>query len=236
MLEKLQGVVIKTQDYQESHKIVTIFSGKLGKFSAIARGANKYKSRMAAVTQPFIYGDFVIYVGRGLSTLQQGDMINSFRSIREDIFKTAYVAYMMELSDKLLEQKQPHIHLYNEFMETLNWIENYDGDQRQMEIPMMMYELKLYTYAGFAPVVDTCVSCGNENSPPGVFSITYGGLLCKNCMKKDHAAHKVSPSLARLLRIFKHVDFENIRNISMRPENIAFLRQLFNLYYDTYGS
>ncbi len=44
MLEKMQGIVIKTQDYGETHKIVTLFSNKLGKIAAIARGAKKPKA------------------------------------------------------------------------------------------------------------------------------------------------------------------------------------------------
>ncbi|MYL60323.1 DNA repair protein RecO, partial [Virgibacillus halodenitrificans] len=52
MLEKVDGVILKTQDYGETHKIITIYSRKLGKISTLARGAKKTKSRMAAVTQP----------------------------------------------------------------------------------------------------------------------------------------------------------------------------------------
>src|SRR5690625_6512796 len=79
MLEKIEGMIIKTQDYSETHKIVTIYSGKVGKFSALARGAKKPKSKMAAVTQPFIYGAFLIYLNKGLSTIQQGEDRKSTR-------------------------------------------------------------------------------------------------------------------------------------------------------------
>lgn len=77
MLENLKGVVIKTQSYGETHKIVTVFSEKIGKFSGVARGANRPRSRMAAVTQPFIYGNFLVYLSQGLSTIQQGEILNS---------------------------------------------------------------------------------------------------------------------------------------------------------------
>lgn len=39
--KKMEGIILKTQDFKETHKIVTIFSKRIGKFSAIARGAKK---------------------------------------------------------------------------------------------------------------------------------------------------------------------------------------------------
>jgi len=230
MLEKIKGMIIKTQDYGETHKIITIFSKKLGKFTAIARGANKPKSRMAAVTQPFIYGDFLVYVSTGLSTIQQGEIIQSFRAIREDIIKTAYVAYMMELTDKLIEQRSPAIYIYDQLEKTMQWIEN----NEDVEIPVMMYELKLYQYGGFAPVVNQCVSCGNQQAPFS-FSIREGGLLCARCLGVDSHALSISNNLARLLHIFLNVGLERVGNISIKQENIQLLRDLLNAYYDTYG-
>ena len=47
MFQKVEGIVIRTTDYGETNKIVTIFSRELGKVSAMARGAKKPKSRLA---------------------------------------------------------------------------------------------------------------------------------------------------------------------------------------------
>src|SRR5699024_3176785 len=116
VLEKFSGVMIKTQDYSETHKIVTIFSKKIGKCSAIARGAKKPRSRMAAVTQPFVNGEFLVYISKQLSTLQQGEITHSFRPIREDIVKTAYAAYLAELTDKLMTPIHPFIFYMNSFI------------------------------------------------------------------------------------------------------------------------
>ncbi|WP_284140429.1 MULTISPECIES: DNA repair protein RecO [unclassified Virgibacillus] len=230
MLEKIDGIIIKTSDYGETHKIVTIFSEKIGKFSAIARGAKKPKSRMAALTQPFIHGQFFVYLSKGLSTIQQGDIIHSFRSIREDIIKTAYAAFLLELTDKLVEDKKPNIYLYQQLFATMKWIENHDDYQ----IPVMMYELKSYQIGGFLPTVDKCVQCGSKQSP-FAFSVLEGGFLCKGCMSKDIQAVSLSNSVARLFQLFAQVGLERIGNISMKEENIQLIRQILDQYYDQYG-
>ncbi|SFA70467.1 DNA replication and repair protein RecO [Lentibacillus halodurans] len=230
MLEKMQGIVMKTQDYGETHKIVTIFSDQAGKISGIARGAKKPKSRMAAITQPFIYGDFFVYLHSGLSTLQQGDVIYSFRSIREDIIKTAYASYVVELTDKLTDSHSPDHFLFNQLYQTLDWI----AEHADVAVPIMMYELKLFKTGGFAPSVDKCVHCGG-NDTPFAFSITEGGLLCAKCKHYDLQSITLSDNLARLFYIFSEIGLERVGTISIKPDNQKLLRDIIDAYYDQYG-
>ncbi len=231
MLEKIDGIIIRTQDYRESHKLVTIISKKLGKFTALARGAKKPKSRMAAVTQPFIYAQFFVYVNNsGLSTIQQGEMIYSFRAIRENIIKTAYAAYAAELTDKLMDSQTPDVFLFDELYQTLIWIEEHED----ADIPLMMYELKLYHKGGFAPTVDRCSNCGSKE-PPFAFSIAEGGFLCKRCMYMDPQAVKLPIAAVKLLNICINIALNQVGTISVKPENKQLLRGMLDAYYDQYG-
>src|SRR5699024_1079125 len=224
-------IIMKTQDYGETHKIVTICSESLGKFSAIARGAKKPKSRMAAVTQPFIYGQYLVYVSRGLSTLQQGTIIESFRPIREDIEKTAYAAYILELTDKLVDSKRPDPYLFKQLYETIKWISEHD----ESHIPIMMYELKLFAKGGIAPVIDKCVNCGENETSLFAFSIREGGLLCQKCVHLDQHSVPLTNVLVKLLSIFSLTGLEQVGTISVKDENKQLLRQLLDAYYDQYG-
>jgi len=233
VLQKIEAFVIKTQDYGESNKIITLFSQSLGKFSAIARGAKKTKSRMAAVTQPFIYGRFFVYVNKGLSTIQQGEIIDSYRPIREDIIKTSYAAYISELTDKLMDSQSPDLYIFDQFLSTIRWIAEHDSDE--VEIPIMMYELKMFAKGGFAPVVDCCVRCGNKEQLQS-FSIADGGLLCVNCQQGTMNTIALPESLRKLLYVFAHIGIERLGTVSVKPDNKRLLRLLLDAYYDQYGS
>lgn len=230
MLEKVKGIVIKTIDYGETHKIITLFSKKYGKISALARGAKKTHGRMAAVTQPFICGEFFIYLSKGLSTIQQGEVIDSFRAIREDIMKTAYGAYIVELTDKLLDKNDPDVFVYNQLSQTLEWI----AEHEESSIPIMMYELKLYRKAGFEPTLDHCVNCGRKQLPYS-FSVSEGGFLCPSCKSIDEHALLLSDTLAKWLYVFLEIGVERIGSISMKQTNKDLLRNLIDAYYDRYG-
>lgn len=230
MLRQIEGIVLKSRDYGETHKMITIYTKQMGKITAIARGANKPKSKLSAVSQVFIQGEFLAYVTKGLSTIQQGQTTNSYRHIREDIVKTAYAAYIIELTDKLLDEKQPDAFIYNQLCKTLAWIDQNDT----FMIPLMMYELKMFSKGGIAPVIDRCVVCGRTESFRS-FSIQEGGILCEQCHTNDLRAIQLHPSLFKLLAIFLHVELERIGNISVKKENEQLLRRLFDQYYDEYG-
>ena len=230
VLEKIDGIILKTQDFRETHKIVTIFGKHIGKFTAVARGAKKPKSRMAAITQPFIYGTFLVYLRSGLGTIQQGEIIESFRPIREDIYKTAYVAYLSELTYKILEEKKPQDLLLNELYQTMHWI----AEKEEVDIPMIMYELKMYEVGGFSPVLNMCVRCLSKQFP-FAFSINEGGLLCQSCRHIDDNALSLSDTLVKLFHLFQHVSLDRIGNISVKHENKLLFRRILDAYYDHYG-
>ncbi|GGF07704.1 DNA repair protein RecO [Halobacillus andaensis] len=230
MLEKIEGIVIRTRDYGETHKIITLFTREKGKIGVMARGAKKPKSRMASVTQPFIHGQFLIQIGSGLGSLSQGEMVTSLRSIREDIIKTAYASYLAELTDKLVDEKKPDPFLYEQLLQTFVWM----AEGKDCEILSMMYELKMYRKAGFAPKVDACLNCGAADGPFS-FSVVEGGFLCFRCKQMDPQAYGLTEPLAKLLRLFLHMDVKRLGQVSMKDENKKKLRMLMDEYYERYG-
>ena len=50
---KVKGIVIKAIDYNDSDKLVTIFSAELGLLKAKVRGVKKDKAKLAFAVQPF---------------------------------------------------------------------------------------------------------------------------------------------------------------------------------------
>ncbi len=231
MLEKIEGVVIRTRDYGETNKIVTLFTERYGIISGVARGAKKPKSRMAAVTQPFIYGVFLMRVSTGLGTIQQAEVINSMRKIREDIIKTAYATYICELIAKILNEKEPYRPLYQEFLASL---EKMADEELSPEIVAMMLEMKLYRIGGFAPVLHECIN-GHVDEPIVAFSVSEGGVLCKQCQYSSRDAVKLPVQIHKLLVAMSQTSINRIRNVDLKKETIQWLRKMLDDYYDRFG-
>lgn len=229
-MEKVEGVIIRTQDYGETHVIATLFTDKLGKLGVLARGAKKPKSRMSAVSQLFIHGEFLIRTGRGLATLIQGEVVNSHRKIRENIIQTAYASYVAELTDKLLDEKRPNHYIYQQFISTLKGL----TEGKDPLVLTMVYEMKLYKLAGFAPTLDHCQNCAGTTDFTG-FSIKEGGILCRRCLSVDPHHSPINQTQLKLLRLFSEVDIERIANISVKDVNKNVIKNILEQFYETYG-
>lgn len=230
MLKKCEGIVIRTTDYGETNKIVTLYTREFGKVGVMARGAKKPNSRLAAVTQLFTYGQYLFQASTGLGGLQQGEMISSMRAIREDIFLTAHASYIVDLTDKVTEDREPNPFLFELLLQTLNYMnEGYD-----LEILTNIYEMKMLNAQGLYPILDRCVNCGSAEGDYN-FSIKEGGILCHRCFEQDPYRIKTSPGTVRLLRLFYLLDLNRLGNISVKPETKAELKKVISAYYDEYS-
>lgn len=231
MLQKCEGIVIRTTDYGETNKVVTLYTREWGKVGVMARGAKKTNSRLSAITQLFTYGYFLIQKGSGLGSLQQGEMISSLRSIREDIFLTAYASYIVDLTDKATaDENKPNPFLFELLNQTLTLInEGYD-----LDVLTNIYEMKMLDLFGLHPCLNQCAVCGNTNGQFS-FSVREGGFICHQCVVQDPYAIKISPSTVKLLRIFYYFDLARLGNIDVKPETKAQLKKVISAYYEEYS-
>ncbi|EKN64667.1 DNA repair protein RecO [Neobacillus bataviensis LMG 21833] len=230
MLQKCEGIVIRTTDYGETNKIVTLYTREWGKVGVMARGAKKPNSRLSSITQLFTHGYFLVHRGTGLGSLQQGEIATSLRSIGEDIFLTAYASYIVELTDKCTDEKKPNPFHFELLYQTLNYMnEGYDPD-----ILMNIYEMKMLNVMGMYPILNQCSVCGSTDGNFS-FSIREGGFICHRCLNKDPYHFKLSPASVKLLRLFYYFDLSRLGDISVKEETKAELKKVITAYYEEYS-
>ncbi|MBO8164097.1 MAG: DNA repair protein RecO [Brevibacillus sp.] len=229
MLVKWEGIVIRTTNYGESNKVVTLFTREHGKVGVMARGAKKPKSRLAAVSQLFTYGFFLCKAGpgTGMPDLSQGDIIESYRELRQDLARTAYAAYIAELTDRLSEEREANPFVFQLLSLTLRYLD----EGRDPEILCRIFESKMLVVAGIRPHLHGCTRCGSEQEPY-VFSVTQGGLLCPACQGSDPYAITVAPATWKLLRLFQLFDLERLGEIEVKASTRSQLRHVLHRFMD----
>lgn len=132
----------------------------------------KPSSRLAAVTQPFTYGMFMVQHHTGMGTLQQGEHLNSMRHIREDIMATAYASYIMELVERVVEEGKSEPFAFEVLLQALQAIE----DGYDPEAITLFVEWKMLPYTGVQPILHACASCGAVDGE-FAFSFAQGGFV-----------------------------------------------------------
>jgi DNA repair protein RecO (recombination protein O) len=230
MLQKCEGIVIRSTDYGETNKIITLYTREWGKLGVMVRGAKKPNSRLSSITQLFTHGYFLVQRGTGLGSVQQGEMITSLRGIGEDIFLTAYASYIVELTDKCTEDKKPNPFQFELLFQTLNFMnEGYDP-----EVLVNIYEMKMLNVIGLYPILNQCSVCGSADGHFS-FSIREGGFICHRCLSTDPYHFKISQATVKLLRLFYYFDLSRLGNISVKEETKAELKKVISAYYEEYS-
>lgn len=229
MLKKIDGIVLKSLDYGESHQIIRVFSQQGGKISLMARGSKKPRSRLRAVTEPLTEATFLFFQGSGMGTLSQADVINPHASLRSDLLATAYSAYWLDLLDQLSEEKEPQPLLYRRLSQLLTLLE----EQRDPEILTRIWELNLLTIAGYKPIVEHCTNC-HRTGLPMRFSLALGGYLCADCLSHDPQALRMSPAVAKILPQLVALNLSRLGQIDVKPETNRGLEQILQAFMEYY--
>ena len=85
-MTEVEGIILSTQDYGETSKILNVITKEYGIIGVIAKGCKSLKSNLRIVTDKLIYGKFYIYYKKDkLSTLSSVDIIDNFKNIKKDI-------------------------------------------------------------------------------------------------------------------------------------------------------
>lgn len=227
MLYRVEGIVIRSQDYGEGNKIITIYSKETGKVGVMARGAKKLKSRHSAIAQLFTYAEFVFFRTSGLGTLNHGETINSHHGLREDLNKAAAAAYLVEFLDRLTADYEPNLFLFEQLKAALAALDS--GKDAQITCHLM--EMKLLMAGGYTPILDRCASCGSEVELHH-FSVPAGGLVCDRCAPRDPGAIRLVDATAKLLRLFQQLDIRRLGEIDVKPNTKQQLKRCMREFID----
>ena len=230
-MEKVEGIVIKTQEYKEKDKLLWVFTREYGKVSLIARGAKKSSSHLSACTQALTYGLFMFSPRHGLTALKHGEILNNFSAVKRDLMKTAYASYLLELVDKGIHDQEIEPYLYEWVIQLMHRF----NEGEDVEILLRIFEMKMTAVFGIQPNVQSCVHCNCTKHLMG-FTVLEGGFLCQNCLPrvKDGTIYPVA--VLKLLHLFSWIRIEQIGNISVKPETKRMLKKIMYDYLDVHTS
>lgn len=227
MFNKLEGIVLKTRDYGESNKIITLMTKEAGKIAVMARGAKKPRSRLSAISQTFMHGIFIVQRSSGMGTLQQGELIHSMRHIQTDILRAAYASYIVEMVDRLMEEGSPQPDPYEVLKQALYAID----DGYDPEAIALFVDWKMLPYAGIKPILHHCSSCGAVEGE-FAFSFSQGGFLCHRCFHIDPYIIRLNPAQVKLIRMFATVPIEKIGKLELKRGTKHFIKKIATTIYE----
>jgi len=185
-----EGVVLRTMRLGEADRIVTFSTKDHGKVRAVAKGVRRTTSKFGGRLEPLSHVTMLCWQGRELDIVNQAEVVDAFRVVREDLHRLSKAMTLLETADQLCQEHLANPRLYDMLVGALRALADADAPAL---VPGFL--LKALALDGAAPVVDRCASCGDVEGLVA-FDLTEGGLLCRACRR----GRSVSPAAIDVLR------------------------------------
>jgi len=124
MQDASPAIVLRSVDFQESSRIVTLFTREWGKIAVMARGCRNPKSKFAGQLEAGNLIDVMVSLkpGRSIQTLTDSSYRHPTWSIRADFGRLALSMAYLELCDQHLADEQPMSDWFGFSEQMLIWL------------------------------------------------------------------------------------------------------------------
>jgi len=217
--------VLKVYDYRENDKIVWLYSDKLGKISAVAKGAKKSKSKLFSITLPFCFGEYSLFKGNSMYVLTEGKIIESFQGFLKDLDILTYASYMCELIDISTLDEESNLYLFKTLVSAFYLLNTQAVD---IDTLLRVYELNVLKSTGYGINIDNCCICRKKIDHSEYISLQYHGGICHECPKD--MSFKISKAAYKVLRVLNNISIENIYRLTIPKDIKKELEKLLNIF------
>ena len=175
-----RGMVIRTVDYRDNDRILTLFTAESGRVDAKARNCRKATSPLLGCTQPFTYGEYQLFYHKNKYIIDQGEVLESFYPLREDVEKYAAASLCAALCLEGVQAEESSEAIFSLLYHTLSYLTYGDSDPGDLTAAFLIRFLAL---SGFRPAITQCAVCGRDlrEDPAIRFLPDKGGAVCAAC-------------------------------------------------------
>ncbi|MFH1038495.1 MAG: DNA repair protein RecO [PVC group bacterium] len=219
--QKTKGIVLKSRDYTETSKLVSILSPDGGLLRTLAKGSRRPASPLRGKLEVFNYGDLIFYPSRtsDLHILAQFDVIEHFPAARATLERSALFQYLAELAASAAYGEENSRELFKLLLHTLQNAAVINA------IPpsRLWFEIRYLNLLGVLPPFDRCSRCRGALGDGVRFFLPELHWLCPGCGQKYAAAVLIEPGVMSAIRYINKSGLVQVVNLrlSERQSSIA---------------
>lgn len=176
------AIILQVFKYGDTSKILRLLTRSSGVQSVIAKGAANPKSKYGGILEPFTEGVASFYAkdNRDLHTLGSFELTRSRQALGNDLVRFGGASLIAELIMRS-GIEEPDEHLYEVVRDALDRIAA--AEKGGAESTVLGEAWALVAQLGFAPALDSCISCERVigDNEDATFDYVAGGLRCDAC-------------------------------------------------------
>lgn len=225
---KMSGIIISENNLGDYDKMLTMLTPGLGKISCVAKGARRPKSALLAGTQFLCFGEYIMYKGANTYNINSCETIEVFYNIRTDLDKLNYAVEITKIIRDVTEENQNSYKILQLFLNTLYVLSE---TEKNPELIISIFKLKLLCFLGFTPRITECTNC-KQTEKLHFFSLKDNGFKCEPCAKQDKSCLQMSESTATAIKYIVMVPAKKLYSFNLKDESLNELKLISKLYFN----
>lgn len=168
--EESRGLVLKSLDYKQRQRIITVLTEDRGLITLIVKGLNRTQGSLLLLTNPLSHGEFHYSVHRSdLYTLRDATLIHPHLELRSQV---AFLQTAGEICQGLLSSQLPGKPAPKLYQLTLSYLKQIPHHENLPSLSAS-FLLKILKHEGFVSQQRSCTECGGFAS-----HLAFGEAFC----------------------------------------------------------
>lgn len=224
MILQTEAFVLRSIDYGETSRIVTLFTRRRGKIAVMAKGARRSGSRFGSSLQPMAYTSVVVYYkpSRGVQTLSESSHLHFFDGITRDLERVSCGLRVVELVHALMQEEEQNQRVFILILEVLQRL---NRAYERTDNLLFYFQLRFASVLGFEPDIER--DAVEALSDTGFLWLETGSIL----PRRPPGATSLLSASRRALRAFAvcaRADLETVMRMRLDPKTCLELSRLID--------
>ena len=211
---KTHAITLRTMDYRDADRIVSLFTREHGRVDALLKGVRKKSSSTSAVSQTLALHDILYRPSRGTSGLvyvQQAKSIESFPRLRSELWLMSVALVAAEWVYLCAESThEAPESTFDELLLALRAIEQSDGHAWPKALkPLLLLQRFLLNELGVWPELHSCIVTQQPLPTDRAayrFVLPMGGLMHPGCQSEADQPGAVVNISGSTLLLLQHLE------------------------------
>lgn len=218
---KVNAIMLKSVDYRDNDKMITLYSLERGLVGACVRGAKKAGSKLNFCTQPFCFAEYVLNEKNDRMTVTGATELESFYKIRLNLHSFYAGSCILEFLLKFTDADSPEEKTFFLSVESLKKLNFGEEVPERVLVDFLYRQTEL---SGYALGDAACSVCGKsaKDFKRAYFDSETANIVCEDCFTVG--MREILPDTAKGLAAIS--DGEYVDSVTLK-----YLLKFLNYYF-----
>lgn len=170
----------------------------------------------------------MMYKGSNTYHINSIETIEFFYNIRTDLDKLKYAIQLNKIVQDVTQENQ---NCYKILQLLLNTLYTISETEKDLDLTLSIFKLRLLCILGFTPQIEKCVNCGEKENITH-FSLKDNGFKCEACSKQDTASLIMNESTKNAIKYTITAPPKKIFSFNIKDNSLEEFKLITRLYFD----